>query len=55
MRRLGVEDSDLITMNFLSSTTMCPWLTDTEKGNFIPVLTDALRETVLDVVKNFQV
>jgi hypothetical protein len=54
MRRLGVEDSDLITMNFLSSTTMCPWLTDTEEGNFIPVLTDALRDTVLDVVKNFQ-
>jgi glutamate/tyrosine decarboxylase-like PLP-dependent enzyme len=54
MRRLGVKDSDLITMNFLSSTTMCPWLTDTERGNFIPVLTDALRETVLDVVKKFQ-
>lgn len=54
MKRLGVDDSNLITMNFLSSTTMCPWLTDTEKGNFIPKLTDALKETVLDVVKIFQ-
>jgi hypothetical protein len=41
-------------MNFLSSTTMCPWLTDTEKGNFIPELTKALREAVLEVVVDFQ-
>jgi len=54
MKRLGVDDANLITMNFLSSTTMCPWLTDTEKGNFIPILTQALRETVLEVVGKFQ-
>jgi glutamate/tyrosine decarboxylase-like PLP-dependent enzyme len=54
MKRLGVDDANLITMNFLSSTTMCPWLTDTEKGNFIPELTKALREAVLKVVGDFQ-
>ncbi|MDD4446415.1 MAG: pyridoxal-dependent decarboxylase, partial [Methanothrix sp.] len=54
MRRLGVDDSNLITMNFLSSTTMCPWLTDTEKGNFIPELTKALKEAVIKVVGDFQ-
>lgn len=58
MKRLGVDDSKLITMNFLSSTTMCPWLTDTEgfnnKRNFIPVLTDALRDTVIDVAREFR-
>ncbi|MDQ1260878.1 MAG: hypothetical protein QG575_59 [Euryarchaeota archaeon] len=54
MRRLGVDDSNLITMNFLSSTTMCPWLTDTEKGNFIPELTKALRDVVIKVVGDFQ-
>jgi len=54
MKRLGVDDANLITMNFLSSTTMCPWLTDTEEGNFIPILTQALRKTVLEVVGKFQ-
>jgi hypothetical protein len=41
-------------MNFLSSTTMCPWLTDTEKGNFVPELTRALRDAVIKVVQEFQ-
>jgi len=54
MKRLGVDDSNLITMNFLSSTTMCPWLTDTEKGNFIPELTKVLKEAVIKVVGDFQ-
>ncbi len=54
MKRLGVDDANLITMNFLSSTTMCPWLTDTEKGNFIPVLTKALRDAVKKIVSEFQ-
>jgi len=54
MKRLGVDDSKMITMNFLSSTTMCPWLTDTADGNFIPVLTDALRDTVIDVAREFR-
>jgi hypothetical protein len=53
MRRLGVDESKLITMNFLSSTTMCPWLTDTADGNFIPVLTDALRKAVIEVAGDF--
>ena len=54
--RLDVPNDEIepITMNFLSSTTMCPWLTDTADGNFIPELTKALRMTVLDVVREFQ-
>lgn len=54
MKRLGVEYDELTTMNFLSSTTMCPWLTATKDGNFIPVLIEALRDTILDVVKEYQ-
>ena len=54
MKRLGVKHDELITMNFLSSTTMCPWLTATKDGNFIPVLIEALRDTILDLVKEYQ-
>jgi hypothetical protein len=53
MRRLGLDHDALVTMNFISSTTMCPWLTATRDGNFIPVLTKAFRETVLQVVDDF--
>jgi glutamate/tyrosine decarboxylase-like PLP-dependent enzyme len=54
MKRLGVDDSKLITMNFLSSTTMCPWLTDTADGNFIPELTKALGDTVRLLAYDYQ-
>jgi glutamate/tyrosine decarboxylase-like PLP-dependent enzyme len=54
MKRLGVDHDELITMNFISSTTMCPWLTATRDGNFIPVLIKAFRETILQVVKDFR-
>lgn len=53
MKRLGVDNPKPITMNFISSTTMCPWLTATETGNFIPTLTKAFRETILDVVNHY--
>ena len=36
---------------FLISTTMDPWLTDTAEGNFIPTLTEIMRETVLAAVE----
>jgi glutamate/tyrosine decarboxylase-like PLP-dependent enzyme len=54
MKRLGVKHDKLITMNFISSTTMCPWLTATKDGNFIPVLIEAFRDTIIDVVKEYQ-
>ncbi|MBW2569873.1 MAG: decarboxylase [Deltaproteobacteria bacterium] len=54
MKRLGVKHDKLITMDFISSTTMCPWLTATKDGNFIPVLIEAFRDTILDVVKEYQ-
>jgi glutamate/tyrosine decarboxylase-like PLP-dependent enzyme len=53
MERLGIINSVPITMNFISSTTMSPWLTATEKGNFIPVLTKAFRETILELVETY--
>lgn len=53
MRRLGVSDKTPLTMNFISSTTMSPWLTATRDGNFIPTLIKDFRKTILDIVNNF--
>lgn len=50
-RRLGVVGSPGIPITFLISTTMDPWLTDTANGNFIPVLMDVMRNTVLAAVE----
>ena len=54
MRRLGVDDRTPITMNFLSSTTMSPWLTATERGNYVADLVEGFRATVLQIVEEFQ-
>lgn len=56
MQRLGIDSSgaDLPTMNFISSTTMCPWLTATETGNFIPTLIEAFRVAVAAVLPDYQ-
>jgi glutamate/tyrosine decarboxylase-like PLP-dependent enzyme len=48
--RLGVTGSEGTPINFLISTTMDPWLTDTSKGNFIPVLMNVMRTTVLNEI-----
>jgi glutamate/tyrosine decarboxylase-like PLP-dependent enzyme len=53
MRRLGVSDDKPITMKFISSTTMCPWLTATRDGNFIPTLIKDFREAILTITKDF--
>ena len=53
MERLGVFNSVPITMNFISSTTMCPWLTATKDGNFIPALTAAFRDTIIRVINYY--
>ena len=53
MRRLGVRDDEPLTMKFISSTTMCPWLTATRDGNFIPTLIKDFREAILTIVKDF--
>lgn len=42
--RLGVRNARNIT--FLISTTMNPWTTDTEKGDFLEVVEGALRDAV---------
>ena len=54
MERLGVDDQKPITMNFLSSTTMSPWLTATERGNYVPALIEGFRATVLEIVAEFR-
>jgi hypothetical protein len=54
MKRMGVNTDKLMTMNFISSTTMCPWLTATKNGNFIPELIRVFKDTILDVVMEFQ-
>ncbi|MCF3102296.1 hypothetical protein IPZ58_11950 [Streptomyces roseoverticillatus] len=53
--RLGVADEDHGTpVTYLISTTMDPWMTDTESGDFIPVLVDALRGTVLECMREMK-
>lgn len=56
MKRIGVHSSgaELPTMNFISSTTMCPWLTATSEGNFIPQLIEAFRTAVAAVLPHYQ-
>jgi glutamate/tyrosine decarboxylase-like PLP-dependent enzyme len=44
--QLGVDGDPDEPIEYLISTTMDPWVTDTSKGNFIPQLIDALRATV---------
>jgi glutamate/tyrosine decarboxylase-like PLP-dependent enzyme len=54
MKRLKLDYGKLRSMNFLSSTTMSPWLTATAEGNFIPTMIDAFRDIVLKEVRKFQ-
>ena len=49
--RLGITEGDPSTpVNFLISTTMDPWLTDTAAGNFIPTLIAALKSAVEEAI-----
>jgi glutamate/tyrosine decarboxylase-like PLP-dependent enzyme len=56
MQRIGVTvpGAQLPTMHFLSSTTMCPWLTATADGNFIPELIKAFRAAIAAVLPAYQ-
>lgn len=49
-RRLGVDAPPGESVQFLISTTMNPWLTDTSEGSFIPTLIEVLRTTVEECV-----
>jgi hypothetical protein len=42
-KRLGIDNPDNVTIPFLISTTMDPWTTDTEGGDFLKVIEDSLR------------
>lgn len=49
-RRLGVKSQKDIPIDFLISTTSNPWLTDTTEGNFIPIIIEVLRKTVIQLI-----
>ncbi|GLQ90616.1 pyridoxal phosphate-dependent decarboxylase family protein [Dyella flagellata] len=53
-QRLGVQGDPEQSISFLLSTTMDPWMTSTEKGNFIPTLIDALRKAVLGAIREIK-
>lgn len=52
MKRLGLSVATTPVMHFLSSTTMCPWLTATKGGNFIPTLATAFDTAVKKVLED---
>ena len=41
--RIGLHNPDAVPVAFLISTTMNPWTTDTENGDFLAIVEDALR------------
>lgn len=53
MDRLGLE-GDTITMNFISSTTMDPWLSATKEGNYIPELIKEFKKVVYEEALKYQ-
>lgn len=51
---LGVDGDQDQAIDYLISTTMDPWLTDTKSGNFIPQLIAALRGTVIEEINRIR-
>lgn len=49
--RLGVKGDDGQKINFIISTTMNPWLSNTVKGSFIPELMKIIIRNVTELVK----
>ncbi|UVS80469.1 pyridoxal-dependent decarboxylase [Actinokineospora sp. UTMC 2448] len=49
--RLGIEDGRTQPLDYLISTTMDPWVTDTATGDFTPTLITALRDTVTRIIR----
>jgi hypothetical protein len=54
MKRMGLTYTKLKTMKFVSSTTMCPWLTATADGNFIPTLIKAFYVAINEVLTGYK-
>ena len=54
MKRMGLTYTKLKTMKFISSTTMCPWLTATADGNFIPTLIKAFNVAINEVLTGYK-
>ena len=53
-RRLGLGEAKGVALNFLISTTQDPWISNTEKGNFIPEVVAVLHGTVTDCVSQLR-
>ena len=49
--RLSLAPTNGSGVNFLVSTTQDPWVTATEKGNWLPMVLEALKETALEQTK----
>lgn len=53
-RRLGVDYDGKTPVQFLISTTMDPWTTDTPDGDFLEVVAAALRDAVLQAIEEMK-
>jgi len=53
-RRLGVNPEPGVAINFLISTTMDPWTTDTPRGSFLAVIEQTLRAVVHQAIDSLQ-
>jgi hypothetical protein len=49
--RLSLAPTNGAGINFLVSTTQDPWVTATEKGNWLPIVLEALKKTALEQTK----
>lgn len=49
--RLSLAPTNGTGINFLVSTTQDPWVTATEKGNWLPMVLEALKKTALEQTK----
>jgi glutamate/tyrosine decarboxylase-like PLP-dependent enzyme len=49
--RLSLDPTDGAGINFLVSTTQDPWITATEKGNWLPMVLEAFKETAIEQTK----
>ena len=52
--RLGVTNGYKDKINFIISTIMNPWLTNTVKGSFIPSLIEIITRNVNNIVETIK-
>ncbi|MBK8053045.1 MAG: decarboxylase [Saprospiraceae bacterium] len=52
--RLLVTDADPTPIDFLITTIMNPWLSNTIEGSFIPTIIDIMESTIIDIVNDIR-